>query len=109
MSDNTVLVGTYGAGLETLDSQGRFDPIELPANTPLDLIINPNALYATSSHIYAGTLGHGMLVYSVSSGRWSSVTDGLPSLNVTAFASRANEIYIGTENGLVRIPETNFP
>jgi ligand-binding sensor domain-containing protein len=109
MPDNSVLVGTYGAGLETLDSQGRFAPVELPSGTPRDLVINPNALYATSSHIYAGTLGNGMLVYSISTGRWSAVTTGLPSLNVTAFAARAGEIYIGTENGLVRIPEANLP
>jgi ligand-binding sensor domain-containing protein len=104
-----MLVGTYGAGLEILDSRGRFTPIELPAGTPRDLVINPNALYATSSHIYAGTLGNGMLIYSVASGRWSAVTGGLPSLNVTAFAARAGEVYIGTENGLVRIPEANLP
>ena len=109
MPDNTVLVGTYGAGLETLDSQGRFAPVELPTGTPRNLVINPNALYATSSHVYAGTLGNGMLVYSVSTGRWSAVTTGLPSLNITAFAARSGEIYIGTENGLVRIPEANLP
>jgi ligand-binding sensor domain-containing protein len=50
-----------------------------------------------------------MLVYSIASGRWSAVTNGLPSLNVTAFTARAGEIYIGTENGLVRIPEANLP
>jgi len=109
MPDDNMLVGTYGAGLEILDSRGRFTPIELPAGTPRDLVINPNALYATSSHIYAGTLGNGMLIYSVASGRWSAVTGGLPSLNVTAFAARAGEVYIGTENGLVRIPEANLP
>jgi len=109
MPDNSTLVGTYGAGLETLDSQGRFAPIELPSGTPRDLVINPNALYATSTHIYAGTLGNGMLVYSIATGRWSAVTTGLPSLNVTAFAARTGEIYIGTENGLVRISEANLP
>jgi ligand-binding sensor domain-containing protein len=101
MRNNSTLVGTYGAGVETMDSQGRFDPIELPSGTPRNLVINPNALYASASHIYAGTLGNGMLVYSVST--------GLPSLNVTAFAARAGEIYIGTENGLVRMPEANLP
>ncbi len=108
-ADNTTLVGTYGAGVETLDSHGHFTPIELPAGTPRNLVINPNALYATASHLYAGTLGHGMLVYSIASGRWSAITSGLPSLNVTAFAARAGEIYVGTENGLVRIPEANLP
>jgi hypothetical protein len=107
--DASVLVGTYGAGLETLDSQGNFTPIELPAGTARDLVINPNALFATPSHIYAGTLGHGMLVYSVASNRWSVIVSGLPSLNVTAFAARNGELYVGTENGLVRIPEAAIP
>jgi ligand-binding sensor domain-containing protein len=109
MPENAMLVGTYGAGVETLDGQGRFSAIELPAGAPRNLVINPNALYATASHVYAGTLGHGMLVYSVSAGRWSVVTEGLPSLNVTAFTARAGEIYVGTENGLVRMPEANLP
>jgi hypothetical protein len=109
LPDGTTLVGTYGAGVEALDRQGRFTPIDLPAGEPHDLVINPNALYATPAHVYAGTLGHGMLVYSFASGRWSALTAGLPSLNVTAFASRAGELYVGTENGLVRIAEANLP
>jgi ligand-binding sensor domain-containing protein len=33
------------------------------------------------------------------------MTAGLPSENVTAMAERGGEIYVGTENGLVRIAE----
>ena len=109
MPDGSVLVGTYGAGLQTMDSQGHFAPVELPVGAPRNLVMNPNALYATASHVFAGTLGDGMLVYSVATGRWSVVATGLPSLNVTAFAARDGEIYIGTENGLVRLPEANLP
>ncbi len=109
MPNSTTLVGTYGAGLETLDAQGHFSPIELPAGIPRDLVINPNALFATSTHIYAGTLGRGLLVYSTASGRWSAIVSGLPSLNVTAFAARGGDVYIGTENGLVRIFEASIP
>jgi WD40 repeat protein len=109
LPNNTILVGTYGAGLETLDRSGRFTPVDLPSGTPRDLVINPNALLATATHIFAGTLAHGMLVYSTASGRWTSVTAGLPSLNVTAFAARSGTLYIGTANGLVRIPEANIP
>ncbi len=99
------LIGTYGAGLERLSSDGTFTPIELPDAAPRDLVINPGALLATSANIYAGTLGHGLLVYQRSTQRWSVVTHGLPSLNVTAFAQREGQLYVGTENGLVRIPE----
>ena len=102
------LVGTYGAALATLDPDGIFTPIDLPAGTPKDLIINPNALLATPTHIFAGTLSQGMLVLTRATGRWSRVTTGLPSLNVTAFAARAGVLYIGTENGLVRIPEARL-
>ena len=41
--------------------------------------------------------------------RWSPYHRGLPSLNVTAFAARDGELYIGTENGLVRIAEAKLP
>jgi ligand-binding sensor domain-containing protein len=107
--NESYLVGTYGAGLATLDREGHFAPVELPAGTPRDLVINPNALFATATHTYAGTLGHGLLVYSAASGRWSALTQGLPSLNVTAFAARDGELYVGTENGLVRIAEARIP
>jgi ligand-binding sensor domain-containing protein len=39
------------------------------------------------------------------SGRWSAVTDGLPSLNVTAFAVGNGFVYVGTDNGLLRMRE----
>ena len=99
------LVGTYGAGIQQLAPDGSFRPIDLPAGVPRDLIINSNAIFAANGHVYAGTLDHGMLVYSAATGRWSSITRGLPSLNVTAFAEHNGELYIGTENGLVRIAE----
>jgi ligand-binding sensor domain-containing protein len=106
---NGYLVGTYGAGIETLDSQGQFTPVELPTGTPRELVINPNAIFATATHTYAGTLGHGLLLYNAATARWSAVTSGLPSLNVTAFAARDGQLYMGTEDGLVRIAEADLP
>jgi hypothetical protein len=102
------LIGTYGADIQILAPNGTFRAIDLPVGVPQDLIINPNAIFAAGNHVYAGTLNHGMLVYSAASGRWSSITHGLPSLNVTAFAERNGELYIGTENGLVRIAEATL-
>ena len=112
LPDGTTLLGTYGAGLERLslarDGTPTFTAIELPAGAPKDLVINPNALLVTGTHIYAGTLGHGLLAYTDATGRWSLLTAGLPSLNVTAFASRNGELYLGTDNGLVRIAEASL-
>ncbi len=102
------LVGTYGAGVMRMSAQGTFTSIDLPAGLRRDLVINPNALLVTPTHAYAGTLGQGMLVYTAARGRWTSVTAGLPSLNVTAFAARDGELYVGTENGLVRVAEASL-
>ena len=105
--DGNTLIGTYGAGIATLDPAGHFTPIDLPANTPRNLVIN--TLYATPTHLYAGTLANGLLVYSNATRTWSNLTQGLPSLNVTAFAAHAGVLYIGTANGLVRTPEATLP
>lgn len=96
------MVGTYGAGVDGLDASGRFHPFDI-ATGPVE--INPNAMLVTAEYVLAGTLGDGLYLYDRQSVRWSVIRDGLPSLNVTAFTSLNGYIYIGTDNGLVRIPE----
>lgn len=97
------MVGTYGSGVMGLDSAGQFHPYET-ATAAVD--INPNAMLVTKDHVFAGTLGHGIYVYDRGRQRWSMLKDGLPSENVTAFTERDGYIYIGTDNGLVRIQES---
>ncbi|HTT20818.1 MAG TPA: hypothetical protein VMG82_17925 [Candidatus Sulfotelmatobacter sp.] len=96
------MVGTYGAGVLALDSSGHFRSFET-ASGPLE--INPNAMLVTDNYVLAGSLGQGLYVYDRQSQRWSVIRNGLPSLNVTAFATANGYIFIGTDNGLVRIPE----
>lgn len=98
-------VGTYGGGILRLDTTGHWQ-IFADATGAFD--VNPNAMIATDSRVYAGTLGRGLLVYDRTSGRWTAVTGGLPSRNVTATAVRNGYVYVGTDNGLVRIPEQNL-
>jgi ligand-binding sensor domain-containing protein len=68
-------------------------------------VVNPNAMMATAGHVYAGTLDRGLFLFDSSSGRWTSTTSGLPSKNVTALAAEGDHIYVGTDNGLVRMAE----
>jgi len=96
------MVGTYGAGILGLDRSGRFSSFETGSG-PFE--VNPNAMLVTTNYVLAGTLGEGLYLYDRQSGRWSVIHDGLPSLNVTALAAAGGYIYIGTDNGLVRIPE----
>jgi hypothetical protein len=100
------MVGTYGAGIMRLDSTGHFTPMDLATR---NMVINPNAMLATPTHIFAGSLSQGLWSYARASQHWSQITAGLPSLNVTAFAARDGELYVGTQNGLVRIAESKLP
>jgi ligand-binding sensor domain-containing protein len=95
-------LGTYGAGVQRLEPPALLQTFtDFPAHS----IVNPNAMFITQDHVFAGTLANGLLVYNRASGRWHAVTDGLPSLNVTAIARSKNSIYIGTDNGLIRVAE----
>jgi ligand-binding sensor domain-containing protein len=95
-------IGTYGAGIARMDSSGKFESSDGASG---DLVINPNAMLATGRLLLAGTLGRGLYVMDRTSGRWFAVTEGLPSLNVTALAAANGFVYVGTDNGLLRIPE----
>jgi ligand-binding sensor domain-containing protein len=97
------MVGTYGSGVMQLDSAGKFHSYQT-ATAPVE--INPNAMLVTKDHVFAGTLGEGLYVYDRGKQRWSIVRDGLPSSNVTALAESDGRIYVGTDNGLVRIEES---
>jgi hypothetical protein len=96
------MVGTYGSGVMGLDDSGKFHVYET-ATVPME--INPNAMLVTPTHVFAGTLGKGLYIYGRDKGRWSAITEGLPSANVTALAASSGYIYVGTDNGLVRIEE----
>jgi hypothetical protein len=102
----TWMVGTYGGGVVEMDEAGRVTAVDNPAPAA---VINPNALLATPQHIFAGTLDDGLLIYNRSSRHWSHITAGLPSRNITAFAEKSGELYIGTANGIVRIAEERMP
>jgi ligand-binding sensor domain-containing protein len=65
-------------------------------------------MVATGSAVYAGTLDRGLAVYSLAAGRWNFWTRGLPSSNVTAVEARGGILYIGTDNGLVKVPESTI-
>lgn len=100
--DDEWMVGTYGSGVIGLDDRGQFHSFEKASAA---IQINPNAMLVTASHVFAGTLGHGLYVFDRAQRRWEVLTDGLPSSNVTALASGGGHIYVGTDNGLVRIEE----
>jgi len=96
-------VGTYGAGVLRMDALGHWQSFEDLRGT---LEINANTMVATPTAVYAGTLDRGLAVYNVASARWNFWTAGLPSRNVTAVEAHGGMVYIGTDNGLVKVPES---
>ncbi len=99
------MIGTYGGGVVRLDDSGRFHSYEIGTGK---FDVNPNAMLVTGHHVFAGSLGEGLYVYDRDTDRWSTVTAGLPSENVTALAQDNGYIYIGTDNGLVRVREEDI-
>ena len=99
---NEWLVGTYGAGVMRLAADGTVAPTD--ATLP-GVVVNPTALAADGRMVLVGTLGRGLMVSDATGIRWRTITAGLPSLNVTAVAIHNGVVYVGTENGLVKIPE----
>jgi ligand-binding sensor domain-containing protein len=98
-------VGTYGAGVLSFKA-GEWNTFP---DLPKDFIVNPNAILVTPSRVLAGSLGKGLFCFDRGSRRWSALTGGLPSLNVTALAESGGVLLIGTDNGLVRMPERDIP
>ena len=103
-AQDTWFVGTYGGGVVQMDGAGHVTSMDVA-----DVVINPNAMFETPQHVLAGSLDDGLLVYNRGSRHWSRITAGLPSKNVTAFAESGGELYVGTDNGIVRIAETRLP
>ncbi len=101
-SGKDFFVGTYGAGVLRITDRGVWETFDDLRGI---IEINANAMVATPNAVYAGTLDQGLGVYDLASGRWTFFTPGLPSRNVTAVEARGNAVYIGTDNGLVRVPE----
>jgi len=99
---NDSLVGTYGAGILRLGADGSVTSTDA---THSGVIVNPTAMAADGRLVLAGTLGEGLMVGDSTGTRWRTITAGLPSLNVTALAIHEGVVYVGTENGLVKISE----
>jgi ligand-binding sensor domain-containing protein len=96
------LAGTYGEGVFRIAGDGAVSPTE---GAMQGTVVNPGAMLSDSRVVLAGTLGKGLLVGDATGTRWRTITAGLPSLNVTALAIDHGVVYIGTDNGLVRIAE----
>jgi ligand-binding sensor domain-containing protein len=99
-ADGTLYIGTNGGGVDSLlptgewvglsDEVGRFE-------------VNQNAMHIDAERVCVGTADKGLLIYNTRARRWTRISAGFPSQNVTAVASDERYLYAGTLNGLVRV------
>jgi ligand-binding sensor domain-containing protein len=96
-------LGTYGSGVIRFSQRGGVETFREFSGKRIE--ISPNALYSTQQALYAGTAGQGLAILSKNDGRWRFVEEGLPSRTVTAIDGDGDNLYVGTDNGLVTVPE----
>ena len=99
-SNGTLFVGTNGGGVDALLPTGEWVNF---AEELGGFEVNQNAMHADGERLYVGTSDRGLLVYNTRDRRWSRISAGLASQNVTAITSDDEFVYVGTLNGLVRI------
>ena len=98
--DRTLLVGTYGSGVQARTESGDWIQFEA---LPQDFEVNPNALFSNGSQVFCGTLDRGFYTYDPSKNAWKHFEKGLPSKNVTAFTQGEDSVIVGTDHGILQI------
>ncbi len=98
--EGTLYIGTNGGGVDALLATGEWLNF---ADQLGAFEVNQNAMHKDGEQLYVGTTDRGLLVYNTRARRWSRISAGLPSPNVTAITSDDHFVYVGTLNGLLRI------
>ena len=112
-------VGTYGGGVVRRTTRPGATAIAIAA-TPRDrmadgaryepfpetegLKINPGALAEAGGTVFLGTDGKGLLRLSADRTRFVRFDVPLPSPRVTALLAAPDALYVGTDEGLARVP-----
>lgn len=99
-AEGTLYVGTNGGGVDALLPTGEWVNF---ADDVGKVEVNQNAMHYAGDRLFVGTSDRGLLVYNTRDRRWTRISAGLASQNVTAITSDDRFVYVGTLNGLVRI------
>lgn len=98
---DALYVGTYGGGVVRRTRAGRFEPFVETEG----LKINAGCLVDAGGRLYAGTDGRGLWRLSEEGTRFEPLRGvSLPSPRITALLADEGALYVGTDEGLARLP-----
>jgi hypothetical protein len=100
---DALYVGTYGGGVARRLASGRFEPLLETAAFK----VAAGALVEAGGRVYLGTEGRGLFRLSRDRERFDPVRVALPSPRVTALLPAGDVLYVGTDEGLTRLPLTS--
>jgi hypothetical protein len=105
LSGQALYVGTYGGGVvrrtgTDAGKPGRFEPFVETEG----LKVNTGCLVEADGRLYLGTDGAGLYRLSMDRARFERLSLDLPSPRITALAATRDGLYVGTDEGLARLP-----
>jgi len=110
-SRGALYVGTYGGGIvrrtasDVAAPAGRIDRARYePFADTEGLKINAGCLVEAEGRLYAGTDGKGLYRLDADGRRFEPVAAALPSRRITALAAGPGGLYVGTDEGVARLP-----
>jgi hypothetical protein len=98
-------VGTYGGGVARRVESGRFAFFEETRG----LKVAAGAIVEAEGRLFLGTEGQGLFRLSRDGKRFERVHAALPSSHVTALLPAPGALFVGTDEGLARLPLTGGP
>jgi hypothetical protein len=111
LSQGRLFVGTYGGGIVRRTASGVDAPVGRgdraryePFVETEGLKINAGCLVEAEGRLYAGTDGKGLYRLSADGRAFEPVAASLPSRRVTALLAAPGVLYVGTDEGVARMP-----
>jgi hypothetical protein len=111
-SGEGLLVGTWGGGLVRRVAGDRLPAPGVLSDTALylpfveteGLAVSPGAIAVAGGRAFVGTDASGLWMQSRDGARFERVPLPLPSPRVSALFAEADALWVGTDEGLVRVP-----
>jgi hypothetical protein len=111
LSHGSLYVGTYGGGIVRRTASAVDAPVARvdraryePFVETEGLKVNAGCLVEAGGRLYAGTDGKGLYRLSADGRAFEPVAASLPSRRVTALLPAAGALYVGTDEGVARLP-----